>query len=63
MTKRRPSDTGEVDFRLFFLLEDSTSDWHVLKLACQGKGEGRTVCVCGCFKGLWDFNEDIKSLL
>ena len=45
------------------LLEDSTSEWHVLKLACQGKGEGRTVCVCGCFKGLWDFNEDIKSLL
>ena len=26
-------------------------------------GEGRTVCICGCFKGLWDFNEDIKSLL
>ena len=25
--------------------------------------EGRTVCVCGCFKGLWDFNKDIKSLL
>ena len=27
------------------------------------RGEGRTVFVCGCFKGLWDFNEDIKSLL
>ena len=27
------------------------------------RGEGRTVCVCGCFKELWDFNEDIKSLL
>ena len=23
-------------------------------------GEGRIVCVCGCFKGLWDFNEDIN---
>ena len=27
------------------------------------EGEGRTLCVCGCFKGLWDFNEDNKSLL
>ena len=27
------------------------------------EGEGRTVCVCGYSKGLWDLNEDIKSLL
>ena len=41
---------------LFLFLRYSTPD--------QAKmGEGRTVCVCGCFKGLWDFNEDIKSLL
>ena len=41
---------------LFLFLRYSTPD--------QAKmGEGRTVCVCGCFKGLWNFNEDIKSLL
>ena len=28
-----------------------------------GTGEGRTVCVCGYSKGLWDLNEDIKLLL
>ena len=39
----------------FLFLRYSTPD--------QSKEEGRTVCVCGCFKGLWDFNEDIKSLL
>ena len=28
-----------------------------------GKGAKEGLCVSGCFKGLWDFNEDIKSLL
>ena len=28
-----------------------------------GKGGKEGLCVCGYFKGLWDFNEDIKSLL
>ena len=47
---------GYLSHRLPFLfLRYSTPD--------QSKEEGRTVCVCGCFKGLWDFNEDIKSLL
>ena len=41
---------------LFLFLRYGTPDW------AKG-GEGRTVCVCGCFKELWDFNEDIKSLL
>ena len=41
---------------IFLFLRYGTPDW------AKG-GEGRTVCVCGCFKGLWDFNEDIKSLL
>ena len=38
---------GEVSFGLlsFFLLEDSTSDWHVLRLACQGRGEKEGLCV------------------
>ena len=35
--------------------EIGTQDWT--------KGERRTVCVHGCLKGLWDFNEDIKSLV
>ena len=28
-----------------------------------GKGGKKGLCVCGCLKGLWDFKEDIKSLL
>ena len=28
-----------------------------------GKGGKEVLCICGHFKGLWDFNEDIKSLL
>ena len=39
---------------LFLFLRYSTLD--------QTKG-GRKDSVCGCFKGLWDFNEDIKSLV
>ena len=27
------------------------------------RGEGRTMCVYGYFKGHWDLNEDIKLLL
>ena len=27
------------------------------------RGKGRTVCVCGYFKGLWDFNGDVLPLL
>ena len=40
---------------LLLFLRYGTPDW--------AEGEGRTVCICGCFKGLRDFNEDIKSLL
>ena len=40
---------------LLLFLRYSTPDW--------AEGEGRTVCVCGYSKGLWDLNEDIKSLL
>ena len=25
------------------------------------EGEGRTVCICGYSKGLWDLNKDSKS--
>ena len=38
---------------LFLFLRYSTPDW--------AEGEGRAV-VCGYSKGLWDLNEDIKSL-
>ena len=41
---------------LFLFLRYSTPDW-------PKRGRKHTVCVCGCFKGLWDFNKDIKSLL
>ena len=27
------------------------------------KGGKEGLCVCGCFKGLWDFSAGIKSLL
>ena len=37
---------------LLLLLRYGTPDW--------AKGERKD---CVCFKGLWDFNEDIKSLL
>ena len=47
---------GHLSHRLLFLfLRYCTPDW--------AKGEGRTVCVYGCFKGLWDFNEESMSLL
>ena len=40
---------------LFLFLRYGTLDWAK---------EGRKDCVCiWVFKGLWDFNEDIKSLL
>ena len=41
--------TGRSELRIFvlFLLEDNTSDWHVVRLTCQGKGgkEGLSVFV------------------
>ena len=40
---------------LFLFLRYGTLNW--------AEGEGRTVCICGYSKGLWDLNEDIKSLL
>ena len=40
---------------LFLFLRYSTPDW--------AEGEGGTVCICGYSKGLYYFNEDIKSLL
>ena len=45
---------GYLSYRLLFLsLRYSTMDW--------AKGV-RKDCMCvGVFKGLWDFNEDIKS--
>ena len=47
-------EPGEVSYGFlffFFLLRYGTQDWPA-----GAKGEGRIVCVCGCFKGLWDFN-------
>ena len=40
---------------IFLFLRYGISDW--------ARREGRTVCVCGYFTRLWDFNEDVKSLL
>ena len=40
---------------LLLFLRYGTPDW--------AEGEGRTVCICGCSRGLQHFNEDIKSLL
>ena len=60
MTKRN-QEKCDADF--FFLLEHGTYDWYVLRLAYQGKVGKEGLCICGCFKGPWDFNEDIKSLL
>ena len=37
-------------------LKYGTHDW-------EKGGRKDCVCVCRCFKGLWDLNEDIKSLL
>ena len=39
---------------LLLFLRYGTPDW--------AEGEGRTVCVCGYSRGLYYFNEDIKSL-
>ena len=55
---RDPGDTADgarsLNHGLLLLfLRHGTPDW--------AQGGGRTVCVCGCFKGLWDFNEGIKS--
>ena len=47
---------GYLSHGLLFLFLDTVPK-------AEHRGEGRTVCVCGCFKGLWYFNEDIKSLL
>ena len=60
LTRDRGGDTADgarsLNHKLLLLfLRYSTPDW--------AEGEGRTVCICGCFKGLRDFNEDIKSLL
>ena len=47
---------GSLNHRLLLLfLRYGTPDW--------AEGEGRTVCICGCSRGLQYFNEDIKSLL
>ena len=35
--------------------------WDMVPWTGQ-RGEGRTVCVYGCFKGHWDLNGDTKSL-
>ena len=40
---------------IFLFLRYGISDW--------ARREGRTVCFCGYFTRLWDFNEDVKSLL
>ena len=43
---RMTEEPGEVSCRLPLLLEDSTtSDWHVLRLACQSKGGKEGLCV------------------
>ena len=39
--------------RLLFFPKILTPDWPDW---AKGVGGGRIVCVCGCFKGLWDFN-------
>ena len=49
-----PGATWAMDFYFF--------PWDMVPWTGQ-RWEGRTLCVCGYFKGLWDFNEDIKSLL
>ena len=47
---------GSLNHRLLLLfLRYGTPDW--------AQGEGRTVCICGCSKGLCNLNEDIKLLL
>ena len=49
-----------------FLLEDSTSDWHVLTGLTGQRAEGRTMFVCGIkTKGFWGLgiNSDIPLLL
>ena len=39
-------------------------DFYGLLTGLVGQGgEGSTVCVCGCFKGLRDFNSNILPLL
>ena len=47
---------GNLNHLLVLLfLRYGTPDW--------AEGEGRTVCICGYSRGLYYFNEDIKSLL
>ena len=53
-------DTGDgartLNHRLLLLfLKYGTSDW--------AEGEVRTMCICGCSKGLQYLTEDVKSLL
>ena len=60
LTGNRSGDTadgaGSLNHGLVLLfLRYDTPDW--------AEGEGGTVCVCGYSKGLYYFNEEIKSLL
>ena len=64
-TRGRPASRARITGKKLGLPEPQTTiSFPEIQYPRLGKGgEGRTVCVSGCFKGLWDFNEDIKSLL
>ena len=59
----RPSRRAQITGKNQELPEPQTSiSFPEIRYPGLGKvGEGRIVCVCGCFKALWDFNEDIQS--
>ena len=62
-TRRRPVSQAQINGKNWKLAQPHTSGFSLRYGTPDWAKAGRTVCVCGCFKGLWDFNEDIKSLL
>ena len=50
--------TRNAELRISLFLKDGTSDWHILKLACFGKGKQGYVFF-GCFSREWDLTAEI----
>ena len=49
---------GNAELQTPAFLKDGTSDWHILKLACFGKGKQGYVFF-GCFSREWDLTAEI----
>ena len=64
---RRPASQARIIGKNRGLPEPQTSisfpEMQYPGLARLGRRGKEGLCVCGCFKGLWDFNEDINPLL